>query len=87
MMAIQGTKPQTLRSVMGSMCKANVEVKRIAESFLLIHASAGIEGKKRKLEDTSGEALVPKYDTCAHCDEEFDVSLNKGKVCDWHIGT
>jgi len=84
MMAIQGTSPKTLRSVMGRMCKEDSHCRNIAESFLLIQASS--DGKKRKLEDVSREVLVPKYDTCANCDEEFNVALNEGEQCSWHTG-
>jgi hypothetical protein len=95
MMAIQGTSPKTLRSVMWRMCKENSQFRNVAASFLLIQASSvpkgtsgqASEGKKRKLEDLNEEVLVPKYDTCARRDEEFNVAPNEGEHCCWHIGT
>jgi hypothetical protein len=46
------------------------------------------EGKKRKLEEISVEELVPKLDTCVHCEREFDHNLNDGEhdPCEYHPG-
>jgi hypothetical protein len=91
MMAIHGTSDKTLRSVMNRMCKSSPEVRRFAEPFLLVLGSdlrdSPEKGQKRKLDDmSSGSEMVPRYDTCANCEEEFDVGVNKGKSCAWHTG-
>lgn len=56
-------------------------------SHLLLLVQVGFEGRKRKLDDVSADVLVPRFDTCSHCGEEFNVTLNKGEVCSWHVGT
>jgi len=87
MMAIQGTSPESLRSVMAKMCNSSAEIRRVAESFLLVPSSIPqAESKKRKVDEMSSEILVPKYDTCEHCEEEFEVALNEGELCSWHTG-
>jgi hypothetical protein len=55
-------------------------------SHLLLLVQDGFEGRKRKLDDVSADVLVPRFDTCSHCGEEFNVTLNKGEVCSWHVG-
>jgi hypothetical protein len=90
MLAIQSTSPKALRDVMGRMCRSSAEIRRVAEYFLLVDPSSGpeSEGKKRKLGELSENerVLVPKYDTCAHCEEEFEVAVNEGELCSWHAG-
>lgn len=55
-------------------------------SHLLLLVQVGFEGRKRKLDGVSADVLVPRFDTCCHCGEEFNVTLNKGEVCRWHAG-
>jgi len=88
MMAILGTSPETFRNVMDRMCKSSMEIRRVAESFLLVEPSSTsyFDRKKRKVDQMRGQVSVPKYDTCAHCEEEFEVALNEGEVCSWHPG-
>jgi hypothetical protein len=94
MMTIQGSSATTLRSVMKQMCKANPDIRKVAESILLVRASEvkctpsspESAGRKRKLEGISHDEMVPRYDTCANCDAEFDVSRNKEEKCAWHTG-
>jgi hypothetical protein len=89
MIAIHGTSAKTLRSVMNRMCKSNPEVKRVTESLLLIRGSDlpdAISGQERKLEEISGSEMVPRYNTCANCELEFDVGANKENRCVWHTG-
>ncbi|KAE9370332.1 hypothetical protein N431DRAFT_344135 [Stipitochalara longipes BDJ] len=68
------------------MCKSSADIKRVAESLLLVNppSSPEFESRKRKVDDLNENVLVPKYDTCVHCDGEFDVSLNEGEACSWH---
>jgi hypothetical protein len=72
------------------MCRANPDIKKVAESFLLVRPSAVLSsesaGQKRKLEDVVQDEMVPRYDTCRNCKVEFDVSRNSGEKCAWHTG-
>jgi len=31
--------------------------------------------------------MRPRFATCRHCEEEFDVTENSDRACRWHKGT
>jgi len=36
---------------------------------------------------TERKRMRPRFATCRHCEEEFDVTENSDRACRWHKGT
>lgn len=92
--AIDVTEPGTLRALLKTIVTTNAEARKTASLELLVPAghipetedlSEHSGGSKRKIRDD--DAPVMRYAICEKCDQQFDVSANNIRACEWHEGT
>lgn len=88
--AIQGASLSRLVSLVITLLRECEDAASLAEELLLTK-SENVVSKKRRAEDTVEDTGYPakkckRYETCAQCEEEFDVLANTKLSCEWHPG-